>query len=54
VLTGQKKGLYYYVGILNILTDVGLVVLPVLVVWDLQLKQEKKLFVVGLFATRLL
>lgn len=53
-LTDPQKALYYYVDIMNILTDVALVILPVLVVWGLQLKAEKKLFVVGLFATRIM
>ncbi|KAK6369787.1 hypothetical protein LTS17_009237 [Exophiala oligosperma] len=48
------KGLYYYVGIFNLLTDLALVILPVFVVSGLQLKMSKKLFVFSLFATRII
>ncbi len=52
-LTVHQKALYYYIGIVNILTDVALVIIPIFVVHDLQLKTQKKVFVVFLFATRI-
>ena len=52
-LTVHQKALYYYVGIVNILTDVALVTIPIFVVHDLQLKTQKKLFVIFFFATRI-
>ncbi|KIW99849.1 uncharacterized protein Z518_10777 [Rhinocladiella mackenziei CBS 650.93] len=46
--------LYDYVGIMNILTDIALIVIPFLVVWDLQLRISKKIIITSLFAGRVL
>ncbi|ETN42761.1 uncharacterized protein HMPREF1541_01919 [Cyphellophora europaea CBS 101466] len=45
--------LHRYVGAMNILTDVVLVVLPAPIVYPLQLERDKKSLVIALFATRI-
>jgi hypothetical protein len=53
-LTRSQRGLYSYVGIMNILTDTALVVLPIPMMWKIQISWQNKAFVIGLFAIRLM
>ena len=53
-LTLLQIGLYRYVGIMNILTDIALVVLPIPMMWKIQISWKNKAFILGLFAVRLM
>lgn len=46
--------LFYLIGVLNILTDLALVVLPTCIMWRVQLPSTTRLLIVGVFASRLL
>ena len=50
----SQSGLYYSIGVLNILTDVVIVALPIITMWTVQVSQQKRWLVNGLFAVRLL
>ena len=50
----QQRAVYFYIGAMNILTDLVLTVLPIPLLWGIRLKPSKKLLVVGLFGTRIL
>ena len=39
---------------MNILTDIALVVLPIPMMWKIQISVEKKAYILGLFAIRLM
>ena len=54
ILTAAQPALYDYIGVLNILTDIALVVIPVPMMWKIQIAKDKKVLVIGLFAMRLL
>lgn len=53
-LTKSQTSLYRYVGIMNILTDIALVVLPIPMMWKIQISWQNKAFILGLFAIRLM
>ena len=46
--------LFYMIGVLNILTDISLVILPTGIMWRVQLPITTRLLIVGVFASRLL
>ena len=50
----MQAALYYTTSILNIATDIVIVVLPALIIWDVQIKRKEKWAIVSIFATRLL
>jgi hypothetical protein len=57
VSSGQcpsMESVYVFNGVMNILTDVALCVLPVAMMWDVQTSANKKLIVTGLFGTRIM
>lgn len=45
--------IYVYNGVMNILTDIALCVLPVFMMWDVQTTWERKTIVMALFGTRI-
>jgi len=50
----NQSGLYYSIGVINILTDVAIVALPIVTMWTVQVSQQKRWLVNSLFAVRLL
>lgn len=46
--------IYTYNGVMNILTDVVLCVLPVVMMWDVQTSARKKMIVTALFGSRVM
>ncbi|KAF4460890.1 hypothetical protein FALBO_12326 [Fusarium albosuccineum] len=46
--------IYIYSGIMNILTDIALCVLPVAMMWEVQTSPKRKAIVMALFGTRLI
>lgn len=51
---GNRNALWLIIGILNILTDLLVVILPIPVVWGLQIPQKKRIALVGIFSLGLL
>ncbi|KAI0019843.1 hypothetical protein F4780DRAFT_409168 [Xylariomycetidae sp. FL0641] len=52
-LCDDEGALYFAHGIINILTDIFLIALPILVLWKVQMCAEQRFTVLGLFWTRL-
>lgn len=50
----SRPSIYMYNGVLNILTDASLAILPVAMVWNVQIRQADKYRVIALFSSRLL
>ena len=48
------QAIEYPIAILNILTDLALWIIPCALVWNLQMKREKRFWVIISFSTRLL
>jgi hypothetical protein len=53
-LTALQATFWYIMGTLDILFDTALVILPTMVVWDLQMNWQKKAIVASAFAFRAL
>ena len=51
---GTQKSFWNYFGILNILTDAAVVLLPAIIVWRLQMNQKRKTVIISCFAARVL
>jgi hypothetical protein len=50
----SRGPIFVFNGVMNILTDVGLCVLPIMMMWHVQAKLRKKVIVTALFGSRVL
>lgn len=51
--TTSQRALFLVHGVINILTDLGLMILLGLIVWDINMRRQKRLVVLGLFWIRI-
>jgi hypothetical protein len=49
-----QEGLYDYIGVLSMIIDITLVVMPIPMLWKIQISPAKKLLITSLFAVRIM
>lgn len=53
MLMDLQEGLYDYTGVLNLITDLAPVVVPIAMLWKIQISPAKKFLILSLFGVRI-
>lgn len=54
ILTVTQAVLYYVTAVVNVTTDLMIIAIPVVMVFNIQLNRQKRLLIISIFGTRIL